>query len=275
MAQSLFIFFDSSSTLVMELRLLIKQSLLPPGCILWLLLLAFLLRKRWLRTALAVFVSAMLALLSVSMPVSTQYLAAMIETEPALEPQQWPHLAERTDAIVILGGGREGLDPAWGEEQVSYMAMERIRYGARLAKASGLPILFSGGIVHQDATSEAALMANTLEKDFALTAKWLEEESRTTWENALLSQKTLKAAGIQRIVLVTNAWHMARAKWSYEQQGFQVLVAPVGFFSAPRQLPLAGMVPNSKSVWQNTLLLHELLALYSYQRLYSSNTTHQ
>src|SRR5690554_701985 len=275
MAQSLFIFFDSSSTLVMELRLLIKQSLLPPGCILWLLLLAFLLRKRWPRTALAVFVSAMLALLLVSMPVSTQYLAAMIETEPALEPQQWPHLAERTDAIVILGGGREGLDPAWGEEQVSYMAMERIRYGARLAKASGLPILFSGGIVHQDATSEAALMANTLEKDFALTAKWLEEESRTTWENALLSQKTLKAAGIQRIVLVTNAWHMLRAKWSYEQQGFQVLVAPVGFFSAPRQLPLAGMVPNSKSVWQNTLLLHELLALYSYQRLYSSNTTHQ
>lgn len=275
MAQSLFIFFDSSSTLVMELRLLIKQSLLPPGCILWLLLLAFLLRKRWPRTALAVFVSAMLALLLVSMPVSTQYLAAMIETEPALEPQQWPHLAERTDAIVILGGGREGLDPAWGEEQVSYMAMERIRYGARLAKASGLPILFSGGIVHQDATSEAALMANTLEKDFALTAKWLEEESRTTWENALLSQKTLKAAGIQRIVLVTNAWHMPRAKWSYEQQGFQVLVAPVGFFSAPRQLPLAGMVPNSKSVWQNTLLLHELLALYSYQRLYLSNTTHQ
>lgn len=275
MAQSLFIFFAGSSTLVMELRLLIKQSLLPPGCILWLLLLAFLLRKRWPRTALAVFVSAMLALLLVSMPVSTQYLAAMIETEPALELQQWPHLAERTDAIVILGGGREGLDPAWGEEQVSYMAMERIRYGARLAKASGLPILFSGGIVHQDATSEAALMANTLEKDFALTAKWLEEESRTTWENALLSQKTLKAAGIQRIVLVTNAWHMPRAKWSYEQQGFQVLVAPVGFFSAPRQLPLAGMVPNSKSVWQNTLLLHELLALYSYQRLYSSNTIHQ
>lgn|SRR5690554_3746845 len=253
---------------MMELRLLLKQSILPPSIFYGLLILAFILRKRWPRTAVAIFSFSIVALISLSMPISTHYLAQKIETEAAISPQQWQSLAQHAEAIVILGGGREGLDPAWAEEPVSYMAMERIRYGARLAKASGLPVLLSGGVPYEGALSEAALMASSLEKDFAVRPKWLEEESRTTWENATLSHKMLAAEGISRIVLVTNAWHIPRSKWSFERQGFHVIAAPVGFFSAPKHWPLGGLLPNSRSLWQSTLLLHELLGQLSYKHLY-------
>lgn len=253
---------------MMELRLLLKQSILPPSVFYGLLVLAFLLRKRMPRTAVGIFFSSIIALVVLSMPISTHYLAHKVETVKAIHPQAWQNLAEQADAIVIISGGREGLDPAWGEEPVGYLAAERVRYGARLAKASGLPILLSGGIPYEGALSEATIMASSLEKDFSVSAQWLEEKSRTTWENAILSHNILAAEGINRIVLITNAWHMPRSQWSFERQGFEVIPAPVGFFSAPKYRPLGGFVPNSQSLWKSTLLIHELLGQYSYKRLY-------
>ncbi len=70
------------------------------------------------------------------------------------------------------------------------LAAERLRYAARLAKTSALPVLISGGLHYGRPPSEAALMANALLQDFGVPTRWQEGLSRTTWENATLSARS-------------------------------------------------------------------------------------
>ena len=90
-------------------------------------------------------------------------------------------------------------------------------------------MLVSGGLHYGQPPSEAQIMADSLAQDFNVNTRWLEGQSRTTWENAQYSAQMLQAEGIQRVVLVTDAWHMPRSRWSYEQFGFQVLAHLWGF----------------------------------------------
>ena len=113
-------------------------------------------------------------------------------------------------------------------------------------------------------------MADSLQQDFGVRADWLEGESRTTWENAELSAKILQAQGINRVVLVTNAWHMPRSRWSFEQFDFEVVSAPVGFLSVANGRPLNGWLPESKAMWQNTTLLNEAIGATLYPLFYST-----
>lgn len=252
----------------MSWRYIIKHLALPPSGFLLLLLLSMVLRKRWPRLALVSFVVGFSGLYLMSLPITVEYAARALETEAPLAQQQWPDLAQHAEAIVVLGGGREVNDPAWQTDQPSLMAMQRVRYAARLAKASGLPVLVSGGLHFGQPPSEAQLMADSLQQDFDVTARWLESESRTTWENAQYSAKILRAEGIQRIVLVTNAWHMPRSRWSFEQLGFEVVSAPVGFLSSRNGRPLNGWLPEGKAMWQNTALFNEAIGSVLYRLSY-------
>ena len=252
----------------MTWRYIIKQLAFPPSSLLILLLLSFVLRKRWPKVALTSFILGVAGLYIMSLPITVEYAARALETEMPLTQAQWPSLNQQADAIVILGGGREVNDPAWQGDQPSLMAMQRLRYGARLAKATNLPVLVSGGLHFGQPPSEAQIMADSLAEDFDITARWLEGESRTTWENALYTAKILQTEGIQRVLLVTDAWHMPRSRWSYEQLGFSVTSAPVGFLSGANSRPLNGWMPESKALWQNTALLNEAIGALLYRLSY-------
>lgn len=69
-------------------------------------------------------------------------------------------------------------------------------------------------------------MAEILEGEFGVPVRWREELSRDTADNARFSAVMLKAAGISRIVLVTQAFHMPRAVALFEAAGLQVVAAP-------------------------------------------------
>src|SRR5690606_7535416 len=148
------------------------------------------------------------------------------------------------------------------------VAVERLRYAARLARASGLPLLLSGGSPYDQLQSEAQLGAELLIRDFGVPVRWLESQSRTTWENARFSAQMLEQAGVRRIVLVTTAAHMPRALWCFERSGLTVLPAPVGFLGQPRVLPLGVWLPDAAAVAQNGALLNEAFGRLLYPRLY-------
>lgn len=254
----------------MELRFILKQLILPPGGLMLLILLAWLLWAWAGRPRLAALCLAggLCGLWLLSLPAVVEWAARLIEREPALAEAQWAGLAQRAEVIVVLGSGREEADPAWGSDQPSVTAIERLRYAARLHRASQLPILISGGLHYGQPPSEAGLMAEALQRDFGVATRWREERSRTTWENALFSAQMLKAEGIRRVVLVTQASHMPRSRWCFERAGLEVVTAPLGFLGVPNERPLGGWLPEGKALWQSARLLNEVIGLALYPLLY-------
>jgi uncharacterized SAM-binding protein YcdF (DUF218 family) len=252
----------------MPIRYFIKQLLLPPGILLLLLALAWWFRRTRPRLAGCCFALGLGGMWLMSLPVMVEWGARALETAPPLAREDWSSLAQHADAIVVLGSGRERGDPAWGSDQPTGIGLERQRYAARLAKASGLPVLTSGGLHYGTPPSEAELMAVSMQDDFGVTVRWKEEHSRTTWENAQMSAEILLPEGIKRVVVVTQAWHMSRAVWSFEKAGFSVVPAPVGFLGQDNARPLGGWMPEFKSVWQSGQLLNEAVGQVGYRLFY-------
>lgn len=252
----------------MPVRYLLKSLLLPPGIFFVLFLLAFYLRRSRPKLAVGCFTVALGGLWLMSLPVVVETAARSIEQIAPLSRSEWATLAQRADAIVVLGSGRERNDPSWGTDIPTGVALERMRYAARLAKASGLPIVTTGGLHYGEPPSEAAIMAESLENDFGVQVRWQEGLSRTTWENATMTAAVLQPLGIKRVVIVTQAWHMPRAQWSFEKAGFTVVSAPVGFLSADNARVFGGWLPESRAIWQSGQLLNEAAGLLVYPWVY-------
>ncbi|MBD9589218.1 YdcF family protein [Pseudomonas sp. PDM03] len=252
----------------MPFRYFVKHLLMPPGILLLLLVLAWWFRRSRPRLAGVCFALGAGGFWLMSLPVAVQWGAKALEREPPLVREEWATLAQRADAIIVLGAGRERGDLAWGADQPTGVALERERYAARLAKASGLPILTSGGLHYGTPPSEARLMADSLRDDFGVTVRWQEDRSRTTWENAQFSAEVLLPEGVKRVVVVTQAWHMPRAVWSFQKAGFEVVAAPMGFLGVDNARPLAGWIPEFKSVWQSGMLLNEAAGQIGYSLFY-------
>ena len=100
-------------------------------------------------------------------------------------------VADEVGAIVVLSGGWRAGAREYGGETVSEATLVRLRYGARLQRETGLPLLVSGGGVFGDSTPEAHLGRDVLEDEFGVPVRWLEDHSRTTAENARVSRPTL------------------------------------------------------------------------------------
>ena len=252
----------------MPFRYFVKQLLLPPGILLLLLALGWWLRRTRPRLAGLCFALGLGGFWLMSLPIVVQWSANALERVPPLTREEWATLDQRADAIVVLGSGRERGDPAWGADQPTGIGLERQRYAARLAKASGLPVLTSGGLHYGTPPSEARLMADSMLDDFGVTVRWQEGLSRTTWENAQMSASMLLPQGIKRVVVVTQAAHMPRAVWSFQKAGFEVVPAPVGFLGGDNARPLGGWMPEFKSIWQSGQLMNEAVGQVGYSLFY-------
>ena len=195
---------------------------------------------------------------------STPYFAAralkFIEP-PAL---QEPSPRDKAQVIVVLGAGTYLQAPDYGTDTVNCLGLERLRYAARLYGLTEKPILVSGGKPQGGTTSEAAQMKSVLVNEFQVPVTWEESASHTTFESAIASRSTLKTAGINRIYLVTHAWHMRRAVLAFEAAGFAVIPAPTGFATLPPD-PLDLYLPNPQGLFQSYLFMHEVCGWLWYQ----------
>lgn len=169
-------------------------------------------------------------------------------------------------AIVVLGGGRRALAPEYGVSTLKPRTEERLRYGIWLGRETGLPLAFSGGVGHgaPPGPSEAEIAGRIAEREFGRPLRWQEGESRDTHENALKTVALLRPQGIERIVLVTNAYHMRRAMANFERAAagtpLQIVAAPMGL-GAGGPLQLSDWLPSVEGSEGTWIALHEWLGL--------------
>jgi uncharacterized SAM-binding protein YcdF (DUF218 family) len=120
-------------------------------------------------------------------------------------------------------------------------------------------------VLEPEAPPLADLLAGCLRDEFHVdTELWVEAESGTTWENAERSRALLAPRGIERVLLVTHAFHMPRAVLAFEHAGFTVTPAPTGLRPRPRPR-LRDCVPSARALQQSALALHEWLGLAWYR----------
>jgi len=247
----------------------VSALLLPPFDLILLCALGLLVRARWPRLGAMLSAIALVLLTLLSTRPGAMLLVAPLE---ALNPPLAAPDAAGAQAIVVLGAGRIRHAPEYGGQDIpSLIALQRLRYAAKLQRETGLPILASGGSPDGSASSEAAIMAQALQQDFVVPVRWLEEDSNDTAENARRSAAILRKAGMQRILLVTDAMHMERAKDAFRRAGLTVIAAPTLFNSADPGT-WADLFPDSRWLRLSAYAGHEWLGLLWY-RLRDSGLT--
>jgi uncharacterized SAM-binding protein YcdF (DUF218 family) len=241
------------------------SALMPPMCLLIATPAGLVIAYWWRRTGLAVALISSLLLYACCTGFVSARLLALIESQ---EPPPSPADLAGAQAIAVLSGDTYDGRPGGAPDDVGLLTLDRLRLAASLYRAHPLPILVSGGVTDHNAESTAALMAQTLAKDYGIKASWREERSQTTYEYAAYSAAILKAHNITRVIVVTQAWHLPRAVWSFAHAGMTAIPAP-----AERTYPrarLRELQPDYGSFARSFYALHELVGLVAYRLRYGA-----
>ncbi|WP_334186728.1 YdcF family protein [Noviherbaspirillum sp.] len=229
-----------------------------------------LLRHRSPRAGNALGIAAIFLLFFLSTGIGARLLVHPLERFAQVLPSAHETGAE---AIVVLAAGRYAAAPEFGGNEIpDYIALARLRYAARLHRQSGLPILVSGGNGSADGRfrPKAIAMADALKEDFAIPVKWIEPDSANTAENASFSAAMLKQEGITRVLLVTDAMHMARSAMAFSRSGMDVIPAPTIFFSAGRPSWM-DLLPSAEHLRRSYYATYEWIGLAWYAVRHTTN----
>lgn len=143
-----------------------------------------------------------------------------------------PPRLERAEAIVVLGGG---VQP---DGALSISSLRRALHGMALHWKGLAPLLVLSGAPREGGSGEAVLRADLARQcGISPQAILTGSNAQTTREEAVHVGAVLRPRGIRRILLVTNALHMARARGLFERVGFEVLAAPSDDFSGAVDKP--------------------------------------
>ena len=136
------------------LKKLLTALVLPPTGPLLLAVAGALMLRRRPRTGRALVWAGLAILLALSLGPVSGFLLRLANDSPAVRLED----ARTAQAVVILGGGVRREAPEYGGDTINRWTLERVRYGAKLARETGLPVLVAGGSVFGDTATEASLM---------------------------------------------------------------------------------------------------------------------
>lgn len=217
----------------------LAQFVLLPDTMLVLLATAglALLRTRWQRAGrrvLALGVGGLLACLL--LPVDAWLVRPLEERFPP------PAEPARVDGIIVLGGSVDQLlsadrgvptIPSAAERLTTFVALARRWPAARLVFTGG------SGAPYAGAATEAEWARRSCEELGIPPGRVVfEDASRTTEENAVLTDRLVRPRSGETWLLVTSAAHMPRAVGVFRHVGWTVLPWPVGYRSMRSDLSL-------------------------------------
>ena len=229
----------------------------PLGLSLVLVLTAWLLlwqdRKRPARVLLAMVV---VILWVSSTPRFSNWIAGTLESEyPPLSVDSLPNAG----AIVLLGGMTHGIVPGTGDVDLSE-EVDRLLHAAALYRAGRAPLLLLAGGNAKGYEPEAVSMRRVLTTlGVPGKAMLLEARSRNTRQNAKYSVQILRQRGINRVILVTSAYHMGRALFEFRQQGLTVYPAATDYQVVEGPKTILDWLPQAAALEGTTKSIKEYL----------------
>ncbi|MFC6656673.1 YdcF family protein [Roseibium salinum] len=186
--------------------------------------------------------------------------------------ERFPRPAELSgyDGIIVLGGAVDTIVTGGRGDTALTTSGERITITARLA--AQLPetkVIHSGGqgvIVSAQATEAEG--AARLFEDFGISPDRviLEDVSRNTWQNAVLTKKLVDPQPGQTWLLVTSAYHMPRSMGVFEQAGWTGITAyPVDYRTRGEEDRTLGFSGASKGLRRFDVAFREWVGLAAYR----------
>ena len=191
--------------------------------------------------------------------------------EGSLEWQN-PPLEDRPDdagAIVLLGGYVNDIDTVRPSPELDPVGAMRTLHAADLYKrGKPCPVLVTGG--KADPENEGATPAETMAKllrELGVPDRDIvvETQSRNTYENAVESGKILRARGITRIVLVTDARHLVRATACFRKEGFDVVPSGCAYHATTWRTSVGAFLPDGSGLTALAEATHEWAGMLWYR----------
>jgi len=236
--------------------------LAPPTIFIVLSLVGALLALVWRRSGIGLALASSLFLYVAATPAASSYLLQRVES--AL-PQNVD--LSGAQAIVVLGGDVRGGDGADTPDRLGPLSLERMVFAAEAHRRLHLPVVVTGGRLTGAHASLGALMKAALEQDFAVPVAWNEDQSHTTWENALYTARLLLPEKLTTVVLVSHAWHLPRGLWAFERVGLKALPWPAPR-TAVRLDRVGNFLPSISALHDTFYALHEMIGAAYYPLRY-------
>jgi len=168
-------------------------------------------------------------------------------------------------AIVVLGGAMQPWLVGDARARLQ-LASDRVWEAARLYHAGCAPLIVvsAGGLIEPPvgAVETEAIAGLLVDLGVPRSALLLEAESRNTQGNAAFSRALLAPQGIERVLLVTSAWHLRRAMALFEGQGFVVEPMGADYRSLRGCRGLECWVPNAGALEGSGLAVKEYLGFW-------------
>ncbi len=151
------------------------------------------------------------------------WLMFVLELSTAVYVYGTADYARSVDVIIVLGSGL--LDDGSPGPALT----RRSSHAAELWHQGVAPsIICTGGRTNSASRSEASACQEVLQShDIPSAAIVLEDDSRSTEENAINSQAIMDSNGWETAVLVSDSYHVFRANWIFELEGLTVYTSPV------------------------------------------------
>ena len=183
-------------------------------------------------------------------------------------PQLAAEATPAADVIILLGGGMRGPPPDWPYPDLGASA-DRVWHAARLYHAGRAPLIIaSGGAMGwtgERMTEACAMRALLLDLGVPDEAIILEDQSRSTRENAVYSQRVMEEQAMDSALLVTSALHMHRSMATFRAVGLDPIPAATDFEVMPEPNHPLRWLPDAEALHDSTRALKEYLGLAVYR----------
>jgi uncharacterized SAM-binding protein YcdF (DUF218 family) len=129
--------------------------------------------------------------------------------------------ARQADVIVVLGAR------VWPSGRPSDALTRRTLHAVKLYKEGlAAAIVFSGGLGTHPPTEAQAAARLAMDQGVPPEAIVLEEESHSTEDSAFLVSEIMRARGWQTAIVVSDAYHLWRAKLLFGKPGIEAYPSP-------------------------------------------------